>query len=351
MIENKRDLNLDLIRCAALLGVLIMHYYDNSGFYQITMDGAGDFIMAMLRMLSTTCVPLFLMLSGYLCNKKALSPRYFLGLLRVLELYVLCGIASMVFERVYLGRHYGIKAVVSGLLNFEANGYAWYVLLYVGLFLMIPFLNMAYHGCTSKRQKQALVLTAFALSILPSLLNIYFQIYSNWWLRFYPICYYFTGAHLSEYSGDRQPAKWCAALLAATLLFSAFNQFYFHAQAINYDGIHYDHYQVYILAVLVLGFLNSLDLHDCHTFFEKLIHKIAELSFAAYLCSWISDGIIYRVFVPHFPRPEDRFIWILVLVPLSMVASLLMAQLVHWIYKPIDHRLRGWLSARLPADG
>ena len=68
MTEKKRDLNLDLTRCAALVAVLVMHYYDNSGFYTVVMDSPGDFVMAALRLLFTVCVPFFLMLSGYLCH-------------------------------------------------------------------------------------------------------------------------------------------------------------------------------------------------------------------------------------------------------------------------------------------
>ena len=57
--------------------------------------------------------------------------------------------------------------------------------------------------------------------------------------------------------------------------------------------------------------------------------------------------MLYRVIIPFLPQPEDRFLWILVLVPLSLVCALLMAQVVHWIYKPIDRPIRGWLSRRL----
>ena len=77
------------------------------------------------------------------------------------------------------------------------------------------------------------------------------------------------------------------------------------------------------------------------------MHTVAELSFSAYLLSWISDGILYRLFVPFIPQPEDRFLWILVLVPVSLLASLLMAQVVHWIYTPLDRPIRGWLIRRL----
>lgn len=347
MTEKKRNLNLDLIRCLALVAVLVMHYYDNSGFYTVTMDSAGDFVMAMLRLLFTVCVPFFLMLSGYLCHRKTLSRRYYLGLLRILELYFLCALACMAFEHFYLGRQYGLRGVVSSLLNFNACGYDWYVLLYFGLFLMIPFLNLMYHGCTSLGQKRVLIGTFFALSILPSLLNSYFQLYSLWWNKLYPLCYYFTGAYLSESMPAKHPRRYGLALLAALLLFCGFNQFHFHGLASEYIGVHYNHYQVYVLALLGFLFLNSLDLSGVSAFPARLIHAVAELSFSAYLLSWISDGVIYRVIIPFLPQPEDRFLWILALVPLSLVCALLMAQVIHWIYEPLDRPIRGWLSRRL----
>ena len=190
MTEKKRDLNLDLIRSLALVLVLGMHYYDNSGFYTISLHGDGDFIMALGRMLCTACVPLFLLLSGWLCSSKKLSPRYYLGILRIMEIYFISTLACILFEALYLHNFMSLRDMAGGLINFEINGYAWYVLLYGGLFLMMPFLNMMYAGCSNKNQKLILIFSFFALSILPSLLNSFAHIYSLWWAKLYPICYY-----------------------------------------------------------------------------------------------------------------------------------------------------------------
>ena len=349
MTEKKRDLNLDLIRSFALVAVLVMHYYDNSGFYTVTMDGAGDFVMAVVRMLFVSCVPLFLMLSGWLCSGRKLSARYYLGMLRILELYVITTIACVLFEALYLGSPLSLKELISGLINFELNGYAWYVLLYGGLFLMMPFLNMIYRGCAGKRQKQILILSFLALSVLPSLFNQFVHIYSIWWSKLYPICYYFTGAYMRDYLKREKPSRFFLALFGFTLVFCLFNQFYFQGQAVNYDGIHYDHYQAYIVSVLLFAAMASLDLKSLPHALSRMISKVSELSFSAYLLSWISDGIIYREFVPFFPRPEDRFLWILVLVPLSLLSSLIMAQAAHWIYTPMDRFFRPRLLRLLPA--
>ena len=350
MTEKKRDLNLDLIRSLALVFVLGMHYYDNSGFYTTAMDGAGDFAMAVVRTLFISCVPFFLMLSGWLCSGRKLSARYYLSILRILEIYFITTVACVIFEALYLGRPLSLKEAINGLINFELNGYAWYVLLYGGLFLMMPFLNMMYRGCAGKRQRQILILSFLALSVLPSFFNQFAHIYSLWWSKLYPISYYFTGAYMRDYLKRERPSRYFLALAGFTLVFCLFNQFYFQGQAVNYESVHYDHYQAYIISVLFFAALASLDLKSLPGSISRLISKVSELSFAAYLLSWISDGIIYREFVPFFPRPEDRFLWILVLVPLSLLFSLIMAQAAHWIYKPMDRFFRPWLLRLLPAS-
>ena len=340
MTEKKRDLNLDLIRSLALVFVLGMHYYDNSGFYLITIDGAGDFLMAMGRMLCATCVPLFIMLTGRLCSSKKLSAKYYLGMLRIMEIYFISCLACLVFEALYLHNIMSLQDMLSGILNFELDGYAWYLLLYGGLFLMMPFLNMMYSGCSGRNQKLLLIVTFFALSLLPSLLNSYVHIYPLWWSNLYPICYYFTGAFLREYSPKKSPLKYGLLMLAALLLFCGYTWLRFHGSAADFQAVFYDHYQIYILTVLVFLFLDSLELSRLGSRLKAAIYKVAELSFAAYLMSWISDGIIYREFVPHFPVPEDRFLWIFPLVLLSLLSSLIMAQAVHWLYAPLDRLLR-----------
>ena len=178
MTEKKRNLNLDLIRCAALLCVPCMHGLDNTGLYNIQLTTAGDILMMVLRILFTVCIPLYIMLTGFLCNRKELSVRYYLGYVRVYLIYLLCCIPSLLLECFHKHSLSGAREIIGSVINFYCNGYAWYIQMYTGLFFMIPFLNMMYHGCSSKKQKQVLIATFFALSILPSFLNAYVQLYS-----------------------------------------------------------------------------------------------------------------------------------------------------------------------------
>ena len=188
MTEKKRNLNLDLIRCLALFLVPCIHGLDNTGLYTIALTTAADKAMVGIKLIVTNCIPLYLLLSGYLCCRKSLSVRYYLGYLRIYLVYLLCAIPCVLLEYFYEHSLHSLSDIIGSVINFYCCGYAWYIMMYTGLFLMIPFLNLIYQGCATQRQKQLLIASFFALSILPSLLNSYVHLYSLWWEKLYPIC-------------------------------------------------------------------------------------------------------------------------------------------------------------------
>ena len=343
MTEKKRNLNLDLIRCAALLCVPCMHGLDNTGLYNIQLTTAGDILMMVLRILFTVCIPLYIMLTGYLCNRKELSARYYLGYVRVYLIYLLCCIPSLLLECFHKHSLFGAREIIGSVINFYCNPNAWYIQMYTGLFFMIPFLNMMYHGCSGKKQKQVLIATFFALSILPSFLNAYVQLYSFWWTKLYPICYYFTGAYLSEYMPKVKPAKAGGLLLAFLGLYSLY--FYFTCQG-NGNAlvdVYQTTWEIYILGVITFIFLYNLRLAHLPHWLSAFIMKISDLTLTIYLLTWIPDGITYPIMVCIAPAIRDRYVWLLVTIPIALVSATLMALVVDWIFRPL-HR---WLMARL----
>lgn len=339
---KERNLNLDLIRCVALLMVPIMHALDHTGLYDQQLYGAANQFMIAVKTLFTTCIPLYVMLSGYLCNRKALSARYYLGLIRILGLYLLCGIACLAFEQLSGRVSRSLPEMVSTLVNFSCSDYAWYIMMYFGLFLLIPFLNMAYHGLKSRKQKLVLVATFFALSILPSLLNLYFQVYSLWWARLYPLCYYFTGAYLSEYMPKARPGKLAAALLAFLAAYSVFFYFHYDACGSALIAVYQDTFPVYILSVLLFVFLFRLPLGAAPGPLAALLRKVSDLTLPAYLLTWISDSLLYPRLMAAVPAGPARYPWLLLTVPVSLIAALFMAQVADWIFTPIN-----WLTKKL----
>ena len=344
---KERNLNLDLIRCVALLMVPIMHSLDHTGLYDQQLYGTANQFMIAVKTLFTTCIPLYVLLSGFLNNRKSLSARYYLGLIRILGVYLICGIACLAFEQCSGIAHRSPAEMVSALVNFSCSDYAWYIMMYFGLFLMIPFLNMAYHGLKTQRQKLVLVVTFFALSVLPSLLNLYVQIYSLWWARLYPLCYYFTGAYLSEYMPKAKPGKLAAALLAFLAAYSVFFYFHYDANGAALIGVYQDTFPVYILSVLLFVILFRLPLGTAPGPVAALLRKVSDLTLPAYLLTWITDSLIYPVLKAALPEGPARYPWLLLTVPLSLVSALLMAQVVDWVFAPVN-RLTKRLAQRPP---
>ena len=241
-METKRirDPAADLIRCAALFCVVAVHFFLNNGFYQELVQGPRMFLMVCMRNAFMVCVPLFMMLTGYLNQNAEVSRGYFRKLLRPLGIYVLASICCAAYQLLIQREAFSVLHAAAGLFSFRTAPYAWYMEMYIGLFLLTPFLNSLYTALDSKRKKQCLLAVLLILTALPSALNIfraagpawwlqpssdgaYHQLIPQWWRGFYPITYFFLGRYLREFPLKLRPALLGAALFLLVLLAGAFN--------------------------------------------------------------------------------------------------------------------------------
>ena len=216
MKDVKRSPAPDLIRILAFVFVVSVHFFLNNGFYLQTVAGKRMFFMVLLLSLFIICVPLFITLSGYLLRKKKLEKSYYKRIVKIIITYILASLFCVGYSIVFLEQDLTIKNIVLNILNFSAAPYAWYIEMYLGLFLLIPFLNIVYDAMPSQKWKIWLVITFVILTSLPSVLNVYNlnaldwwmlpssssdmdQLIPAWWQPMYPITYYYIGCYLSEY--------------------------------------------------------------------------------------------------------------------------------------------------------
>lgn len=342
---KNRDINLDLIRAVALFMVPVMHSLDHTGIYDRLLSEPADWVMLVVRHLFTCCIPLYVMLSGYLCKNKKLSARYYLGLLRVLGVYLIAAVSTLIFEQLTGRADRSLYRMAADLVNFQCIDYSWYIQMYFGLFLMIPFLNLIYNGLRTQKQRLMLVATFFILSVLPSFLNSYVQLYSLWWTRLYPLCYYFLGAYLADYMPRISWKKLLVWLLSLLGAFSLYFYFHYDGQGQALTEIYQTSWQIFILAVLLFVFLYRLPLDSMPELFRRCIGFIAGLTLPAFLMSWISDSMIYPVLMAALPAGPARYPWLMLTAPLSFCLALLMAKLVMIVYSPVE-KLTGKLMKK-----
>lgn len=349
MDVKRRNSNLDLVRFVAVFSVLSVHFFLNNEFYSTIVAGKRMYVMVLMRTAFMVCVPMFLLLTGYLCSCKALSRKYYRGILRILTTYLVISIACLVFRRFYLLEDLSLFTCLIYILDFRACSYAWYIEMYIGLFLLIPFLNVLYHSLNTKRKKQLLVLTCLILTTLPSVFNIFdwitpgfwqhpytaanlYQIVPDWWTSLYPLTYYFIGAYIREYDVSISRRHNFALLIGCIVLFGSMNYYWYHGSTFNWPTFtSWNGFQNVIDTVLLFILLLHLKISRWPRPILWLIQRFSVLSLGIYLASYISDQFLYPKLLSAVPDMTMRLNYYLPVVLASFFLSAIISQLSQWL--------------------
>lgn len=340
---NKRDFGLDLVRAAAGVLVLSVHFFLNNEFYQTPVVGGTMLLACMVRMLCMTCVPLFLVLTGYTCIHREWSKGYYFKLLPVLLTYLGAAAACLAFRVLVLQEAMSPLGMVRRVLDFSAAPYAWYIEMYIGLFLLSPFVNAAWRALNDKA-KGALVLTLFAMTALPGLANHWGQILPEWWVTVYPLTYYVLGAWLREHPLKAKSWQLLLGWAALAALMGAAG--YFTAKGGPYNWMPEDNWGSWSLTLqAALLFSALVKVKSAPKPLAWLVERVAKLSLGMYLVSYIADQLVYPRLIAAVPAAHQRLWWMPLTVLATVTLSCLMAQVIQWLVGAV---MKGISRARCP---
>lgn len=339
---KKRNINLDVIRCVAVLFVVSVHFFLHNGFYDEIVIGKKMYVATVMRQCFMMCVPLFILLTGYLMNKKELSAQYFKGIKKVVIIYILCTLCICFYKVIYLKESLSLINIIFNITSYQQ--YSWYIEMYIGLYLLIPFLNILYRGLCEKREKKILILILVILTMLPSVLNTFertlipveeAQIIPAWWIGIYPLLYYYIGAYLSEYISDIKlslRANFILAL-AAIVVFGTYS--YYRSYGMTFvwgQWCAYNGFTNVINAVLVFIFLLRINTDNWAQVIKRTLTKISEVSLSIYLVSWIFDNYVYQRLNMEVIHMRERIVYYFVIVPFVFVCSFGLACVIDFLY-------------------
>lgn len=354
MKDVKRSPAPDLIRILAFVFVVSVHFFLNNGFYSQTVAGKRMFIMVLMRSLFIICVPLFITLSGYLLRKKKLEKSYYKRIVKIIITYILASLFCVGYSIVFLEQDLTIKNIVLNILNFSAAPYAWYIEMYLGLFLLIPFLNIVYDAMPSQKWKIWLVITFVILTSLPSVLNVYNlnaldwwmlpssssdmdQLIPAWWQPMYPITYYYIGCYLSEYGLKIKKSLNLLLIILATVFSGVFC--YWRSYQSTFVLGNWCSYQSLfnvVLTVFVFTLIINTNFDKLPNGLAKSIQKISGLCLGGYLVSWVFDNKFYPILLEKVPEVTERLVYFIIIVPMIVVLSLLASYLLSKIQLVIE---------------
>lgn len=161
-VRKERMPGVDVIHLVAICFVIMVHALFPAGYYEYTMDSVSMFGLTYLRSFLICCVPLFMTLTGYLNLHKDFEKKYYKKLIYILITYV---IVCILYElrRVFAGNQVKLQDVINEIFLFQ---HAWYVSMYIGIFLLTPFLNFVWRGAHSRKNRAILLLILVLITSL-----------------------------------------------------------------------------------------------------------------------------------------------------------------------------------------
>lgn len=325
ILIEKRNYNLDLIKSVAIFFVIFSHYFLNTGFYSIEYTNKIITVSFVLKNLSVTCVPLFLIVTGYLMNQKEPSKKYYLNLIITLVKYMLISIICLIVRKFILYDHTSIKQLIIGIFTFETNPYSWYVNMYIGLYILIPFLNIIIRNI--KDNKKLFIFNIVLLSLLTSIPK-----FINYWVIIYPINYYFIGAYIQYYRPEIK--KYINVFLIICCIFLELMISHFIGKNANIFNS-YGMFLNLIKSISIFLLLNSFQIKKR----IRALEVISKHTLSIYLFSFVIDTIIYKHFNQYFITYEERFFYIYIVIlifTLSLIFALCLDTAIYFFIRKLE---------------
>ncbi len=250
--------------------------------------------------------------------------------------YVLFSVLTILFRKYYLGENGSWVQWALKILDFSAIPYAWYIEMWIGLFLLTPFLNFMYKAIPSRRLKLVLIATLYVLTAVPDLFNRYgMHLVPGFWDSVFPLMFFFAGSYIKEYRPH--PKKWllAVAIILMSSINPVFNLLFVHHHTLiqiagGYSG-------VFGTLIAISFFLLVYDTDFRSPAVRALLTKVSILSLDMYLCCYMFDRLVYPYFLSHYFVSQAQFgPYFFVVVPLVFAGSFVLAWMKDAVCKRIS---------------
>lgn len=327
--SGQRMIWMDILRAGAACAVVLMH----------TMTGAVDITKAagqengsrllLIMDLVTWCVPVFLMISGYLflnperkVSAKTMLGKYFLRIVLVLFLF---GVPFAWLEQIAAQRCLKAEMLPEGVLMVLTGrswAHMWYLYLIAGLYLVTPLLKRLLAGMPGPVLKAVMAVLFIGSSVLPFLGKVLQKeglpvLHENFIYLFY---YLYGYLMVTEYSEQRRKREKLlgTAVLVLLMTGSVIGRLVCGVQL----QMAYNYPVTVGMAVSLMHLCRGWNPAKC----GKVTADIAALSFPIYLIHPLFLNIFYKFLrVTPFDYPPA------VSLPVFFLATLVVSVAGAWV--------------------
>lgn len=332
-MNTKRELGPDIVKTIAVLFVICVHFYLNVGYYSAHLNSPKLFVMTVARWIFLICVPLFIILTGYLKLNKTVSKSHYMSLIPLTVAYIVICIHKMYVANLIFGKVYTFTYALKNLANYQI---AWYMGMYMSLMLIVPFLNKMWQGCNGRKEHNILI---GSLIFVAMLYPVFLYVVPSYWQMLYPLAYYFFGTYCRVYKPKAN--KIILVIVAAVMVaFEACVSYHYAGgEAFNWTILGpvdsgYSTITVAITAACV--FLLFYDVDIKNKVLRGFFKSISSCSFEIYLFSSTYDTVIFYFLKRYIYSAEEFFWWIFITVPVSFIAGWISSLIYKFLYNKVS---------------
>ena len=283
---KERNTNLDLLRIFSMFLIVFLHSIDHSGVLE-QAETCGNVTYYYVRLtygLCQVCVNIYVMLSGYFLVESKFR------LHKLVTLWMQAAFYAFALKLIFM---------LSGLDDFSLislagcffpilTGRYWFLTIYVGMYLVSPFLNILIRAMT-RQQHGILNLCLFGLfsvwsSLHPAIAGM--NSGGGWGLAWFVVLYLAAAWFRLYYEPGSRPVKWFAGYLLIPAVIAGLQLLNRQLgigliSSILRNWFRYDSAPVYLMTVfLFVGFLN---IRTTGKRASRLICTVAPLTLGVYL--------------------------------------------------------------------
>lgn len=312
-ISQSRDYGLDIIKSLAIFFVIGVHFFLNTYFYKTDLNNTNLFFQVCIQQLFLSCIPLFLISTGYLNDSTDISIKYFKKIIPIICIYLFYSLIAILYRLHINDLSFENTNFIEQILTFKGHRYSWYMNLYFGLFLLIPFFNKMYFSLGTKKEKATLI---FILILLTMTRGI-----PNFWSKIYPLTYFFIGKFIKEFKPD---LKGYGKISLIGIVFLQGLIEYILANSGRYIN-YFNHYTCITRMIQsVLLFLLLYQVKIKNKTLQNIIVKISSSTLDIYLASFLTDRLIYKP-VKEIILTQDNMLFLL---PILVLSSFIFAYII-----------------------
>lgn len=284
--QKERDANLDLLRIVSMLLIIFLHSIDHSGVLEQAEVSSSlvYFYVRFTYALCQVCVNCYVMLSGYYLvhSKFRLQKLAALWMETVFYSFVL----KLLF--MFTGQEaISVGSLISCFFPIITGRY-WFITIYVGLYLVSPFLNKLIHAM-NRKEHAILNICLFVLfslwsSLYPSIAGM--NSGGGWGLAWFVVLYLAAAWFRLYYTPKHKPVILLGIFLLIPLLMAA-GQVAAKAvgigivQNIISNWFRYDSAPAYLMTIVLFTAFLNIQIKCDHI--SKGICSVAPLTLGVYL--------------------------------------------------------------------